>query len=712
MNIKRSIVAVGILGTLSVVPLLAAAQSDTTAPTVPTNVTAAAVSSSAILLSWSASTDAGGVRGYKIYRATAPNTTTVQVATSSAASYQDSGLTPATNYMYSVAAYDNAGNTSVKSSPVSTATQASSGGTGTGGTGTGGTGTGGTGGTGSGGSGGTGTGGTNSGGAGSNLNLQRQGIFDCNQNGAYSMSVGALGATGGVYVPVADSTVELNTGTIVYKECVLREVINREREAATAGLAKKAVLAIQTGRNGNAQFVVNRDQELVTGVSDPSFLTFLRDEALWQNVDPSFRNALKRAAVLYYGGERDLPQATSLICPYTAKGGNLGALQNGQVRFTIAEFADATAPQCDPVIEHSLLKDISDARNARATQNQIDQWNWNNGYYSQTDNALDPLSRKILTPGITVQQSFQTILDSPVRQLESANDIGQMINALYAGMTTQILSDNQGLAGLSKSVAGQPRYIDRVVSEAAQGLRDAATNVAIRNLQAAQQVEALYFQTVNAIGAALTTAIAQLRSAEKQCWDLVIYKNDGKPERHVCAGPPAADNTCISNAGACTTDAERNQTCPAGVPLKISTSTAFSQRVIDRDIKDLATQAVTNINTSQNALTLIARLIDAVTGSSLDAQRLAIVQLNSLVAQRLLHQQTDLDGPNGVIKRLDNVQTAILGSEGLVVKTIKEWADSTSIPPGWCNVNNQAVLDAWKKCWDKNNPDKTACPTP
>ncbi|GEM_PF-580462 len=712
MSIKRSIVAVGILGTLSVVPLLAAAQSDTTAPTVPTNVTAAAVSSSAILLSWSASTDAGGVRGYKIYRATAPNTTTVQVATSSAASYQDSGLTPATNYMYSVAAYDNAGNTSVKSSPVSTATQASSGGTGTGGTGTGGTGTGGTGGTGSGGSGGTGTGGTNSGGAGNNLNLQRQGIFDCNQNGAYSMSVGALGATGGVYVPVADSTVELNTGTLVYKECVLREVINREREAATAGLAKKAVIAIQTGRNGNAQFVVNQEQELLTGVSDPSFLTFLRDEALWQNVDPSFRNALKRAAVLYYEGETRLPQATSLICPYTAKGGNLGALQNGQVRFTMAEFLDAAAPQCDPVIEHFLLEDISNSKIARSIQNQQAQWNWNNGYYSQTDNAIDPLRRNVLTPGITIQQSFQTILDSPVRQLESANDIGQMINALYAGMTTQILSDNQGLSGLSKSVAGQPRYIDRVVSEAAQGLRDAATNVAIRNLQAAQQVEALYFQTVNAIGAALTTAIGQLRSAEKQCWDLIIYQNDEKPERHVCAGPPAADNTCMSNAGACTTDAEGDQTCPTGVPLKISTSTAFSQAVITRSITPLATPAVERINASKNALTLIARLIDAVTGASLDAQRLAIVQLNSLVAQKLLHQQTDLDGPNGVIKQLDSVQTAILGSEGLVVKTIKEWADSTSIPPGWCNVNNQAVLDAWKKCWDKNNPNSSACPKP
>src|SRR3989344_3703686 len=100
MTIKRAVVAIGMLGALSVTPLLVAAQTDTTAPTIPANLTAEALSSSAIRLSWSASTDAGGIQGYKIYRATAPSTTTAQVATSSAASYQNTGLAPATNYLY------------------------------------------------------------------------------------------------------------------------------------------------------------------------------------------------------------------------------------------------------------------------------------------------------------------------------------------------------------------------------------------------------------------------------------------------------------------------------------------------------------------------------------------------------------------------------------------------------------------------------------
>lgn len=527
---------------------------------------------------------------------------------------------------------------------------------------------------------------------GDNLNLQRQGIFDCNQNGAYAMSVGALGATGGVYVPVADAAVELNTGILVYKECVLREVIIRMREAAMAGFTKITVTSIQTGRNGNAQYV-RRQGELLENASDPEFLSILRDGTL-QSLDSAFEQQITRALVRSYESDTRAPEGI-LTCRYQ---GDLKAALDGQPKGSIWDaLSSFQNPACNPLGAYHLAKNLADSRIAACAQYLQNQWDWGRGYYPVTDDPNNPCRAKILTPAVNVQQSFQTLLDSPVRQLESANDIGQMINALYAGMTTQIISDNQGLAGLTQSIGGQPSYIDQVVKEANQGLRDAVTNLALQNLQAAQQVEAAYFQTVNKIAAALTTAILQLQSAEKQCWDLIVYQDDGRPERHVCTGPPAADNTCVSSGG----DA-----------LKVATSSAFSRLIIARDIEPIATTTLARIKASQNALNLIARLIEAVTGASLDAQRLAIIQLNSLIAQKLLHVQPDLDGPNGVIKQLDSVQTAMLGSEGLVTKTIELWANSVTVRPGWCNVNNPAVLEAWKKCWDKNNPDKAACPTP
>lgn len=90
---------------------------DTTAPTVPTKLNATAVSSSQINLSWTASTDAVGVTGYRIYR----NGTLI--ASSSSTSYQSTGLASNTNYSYRVSAYDAANNASAQSSPASAKTK-------------------------------------------------------------------------------------------------------------------------------------------------------------------------------------------------------------------------------------------------------------------------------------------------------------------------------------------------------------------------------------------------------------------------------------------------------------------------------------------------------------------------------------------------------------------------------------------------------------
>jgi len=101
--------------------------SDTTPPSVPTGLTATAVSSSQINVSWNASTDSApkrvtpsGVKGYNIYRGgfflkqlLAPSTST-----------SDINLMPATTYNYTVTAVDNAYNESAQSAPVSVTTPA------------------------------------------------------------------------------------------------------------------------------------------------------------------------------------------------------------------------------------------------------------------------------------------------------------------------------------------------------------------------------------------------------------------------------------------------------------------------------------------------------------------------------------------------------------------------------------------------------------
>jgi len=90
--------------------------SDTIAPSVPTDLTATAVSSSQINLSWTKSTDDTGVAGYKIFRDGS------LINTSPTNSYSDTGLISSTTYTYMVSAYDGATNESAPSSPVSATT--------------------------------------------------------------------------------------------------------------------------------------------------------------------------------------------------------------------------------------------------------------------------------------------------------------------------------------------------------------------------------------------------------------------------------------------------------------------------------------------------------------------------------------------------------------------------------------------------------------
>ena len=94
----------------------ATTSSDTTPPSQPNGLAATVLSGSQINLAWTVSTDNVGVTGYRVFR----NGT--QIATTTAASYNNTGLTPGTTYSYSITAIDAAGNLSLPSATVSATT--------------------------------------------------------------------------------------------------------------------------------------------------------------------------------------------------------------------------------------------------------------------------------------------------------------------------------------------------------------------------------------------------------------------------------------------------------------------------------------------------------------------------------------------------------------------------------------------------------------
>jgi chitodextrinase len=89
------------------------APGDTQAPTAPSGLAAAALSSTQIDLSWTASTDDVGVTAYLIERCQGSGCTSfAQIASTTSTNYSNTGLTPSTTYAYRVRATDAAMNRS------------------------------------------------------------------------------------------------------------------------------------------------------------------------------------------------------------------------------------------------------------------------------------------------------------------------------------------------------------------------------------------------------------------------------------------------------------------------------------------------------------------------------------------------------------------------------------------------------------------------
>lgn len=531
------------------------------------------------------------------------------------------------------------------------------------------------------------------------------GIFSCNQNGAYAMSVGALGATGGVYVPVADASVELNTGTLVYKECVLREVVDAQREAATAGYTQQATNNIQTGRSGASLAVVQPLQE-PTQAAIAVVQADLQQNGTLNPLDTSFQSPVAQAVA--HGWAVALQQPTSqLKCTIPD---SLQSVLNGQTTNTLGDIAAEENPACNQLGATLIANDIvsNDVSVATAIRNQ--ELLWGGGYYPVTTGGANPLVQQIVTPSSNVNSSYTTILNSGYNQLQSANDIGQMVGALFSGLSTQILSGSAGgLTGANQPIGSSPSYLQQAVAQESQNLQSTVTNAALVNLQAALTTEQDYYNIMSSIAATLDGTISQLRGAENSCWQQVVQA--------VCAGPVSANGTCTAVVAACTTDATTGvQSCPTAATLHVATSTEFSQPVVNSQIASLASTTLNNLQISQQALTLINQLIQNVSGTSADSQTLAIEQLNTLIANNELHTPADLTTAQTQEQTISNaMQTLVQNTPSLWAGTDPNNTTNNNIPwngsvgaslteptdpgVGWCNFKNQTTLQAWENAW-------------
>ncbi len=490
------------------------------------------------------------------------------------------------------------------------------------------------------------------------------------------MSVGSMSAIGGSFVPVSDNGVTLNSGYLVYKTCVLSPAAAQMKNYLTAAYMSAWLQTFNTSRNGNPSY----------SQSIPREMADVRDRAFSDNfyvvtsaLNPAIQNPVQVALARNFAMQTQRPQM-SLACP-TATGywDNLFARAN---------------PSCNPVFAYFQAENELGARVASAQNDTMTQLNWGRGTYPVTDeNGL------VVTPAFLVAELAAQNVTSGYRQLEMANDIGQMTSALFASMGNRLLSGNVGgLASISSPTGSQPSYLAQLTQEASQGLAKTLTNVALTSLLPSLAVEKAYNDAQLSIAQSLDNGLTQLRNAENKCWQIIVSRICSASSTPATA---ASGTTCTSTTGA---------------TLHIATSTAYSQPLIDSRIKPLALLVAKNVETSNLAIDAIKALIANVQNTSASGvQRAALQQYDTLVAQGSLHKQPDLDKANEDVASIQEALTS--QSIGLVPLTLHAWAgdDTTNNVPGavawdgtsqngWCNASlstpgGPTTIDRWIAKW-------------
>ncbi len=464
--------------------------------------------------------------------------------------------------------------------------------------------------------------------------------------------------------------------------------MDAQRQAATAGYTQQATNNIQAGRNGASLAAVQPVQE-ITRAATAIVQTDLQQNGTLNTLDPSLQTTVGQAVARGYSAAVQQPNA-QLKC--TIPDGLQNVL-NGQSTNTFGDLAALQNPACNPLGATLLANSIVMNDVSVGTNLVTQELAQGNGYYPVTSGGNNPLQQQIVTPSYNVSNSYQNIINSGFNQLQNANDIGQMVGALFSGLSTQVLAGTSGgLTGINQPIGSSPSYLQQAVTQESQNLQSTLANTALVNLQAALQTEESYYNLMNSIAGTLAGTIASLRSSENTCFQQVVQT--------LCPSGPSSNGSC--------TDVN-------GVQIKIATSTEFSQPIVNSQIASLASTTVNNLQVSQQALALINQLIQNVSGTSADSQALAIEQLNTLVSNNELHTPTDLTTAQTQEQSVSNaMQTLAQNTPSLWAGTDPNNTTNNNIPwngsvgatlqasdpgVGWCNFKNKTTLQAWEKAW-------------
>lgn len=325
-----------------------------------------------------------------------------------------------------------------------------------------------------------------------------------------------------IITSVTSSAVNSNIQTATTQ--VLNGIAWAVAKTAIQSLTRSMVNWINSGFNGSPAFVTDLDRNL-NNLSDAVANNFFN--ALQRNTGVNVRSPFQDQVTqllrnTYYGSTAKMPANSGYnLNRYST---NPQAYLNGNFAYGgfDAWFATLSNDQNNPLGAFHAQQNALESSIANVRTNQLHQLDWGRGFLSWRGDCIatasnpgglaldangepqstvptslssaDPcVGYEIKTPGSVIENALGITVTSPLRQLELADSINEIVGALASQMVTQVVG-GLGLSGVSQpSAGGGASYLNQAtnpsqyaqattaggfVANVASNLKDAQTYLA------------------------------------------------------------------------------------------------------------------------------------------------------------------------------------------------------------------------------------------
>ncbi|MDA8597084.1 hypothetical protein N9L26_01965 [Candidatus Pacebacteria bacterium] len=268
--------------------------------------------------------------------------------------------------------------------------------------------------------------------------------------------------------------------TLLGKEIFLDQIAFNIAQMTLKQITQSIVNWINSGFEGNPAFLTNLDDMLLEA-ADREFGSFLEGSDLDFVCSP-FQLDIKIALSTQYAKSDNF--ASQVQCSFTEAVGNVENFVGG----TFADggwggwFELTQNPENTPVGAFMKSKLEIEARIADEQGKALTELGWGDGTFSKTlcelveGEGATIEKCNINMPGKYIQEQLTFQLSSGSRSLIEADEINEIIGALFAQLAQQAITGINGMLGLSESGGGGGgSYLDQMLEEQTQTNESALT---------------------------------------------------------------------------------------------------------------------------------------------------------------------------------------------------------------------------------------------